>query len=156
MKEELKLLIKVMSNRDQFKWETSISHLVHRTPDFTADGDSSLYVAGGFSLFLKFWWYLDWPEDIKARNIREIKKDKSGRLISINVLEYANILLNFAASLVAIENLKKDELLQHEHPVALLRADNMSADSWTRKASSSSVTRKALMRLQCALLLNNL
>eukprot|EP00957_Ditylum_brightwellii_P203607 15335418-Ditylum_brightwellii.AAC.1 len=31
----------------------------------------------------------------------------------------------------------------------------MSADSWTRKAPSSSVTGKALMRLQCALLLNN-
>eukprot|EP00957_Ditylum_brightwellii_P090084 6860769-Ditylum_brightwellii.AAC.1 len=86
MKEKLKLLTKVMSNRDQFKWETPIAHLVHRTPDFTADGDSSLVAAGGFSLSLKLWWYLDWSEDIKARSIREIKKDKSGKLISINVL----------------------------------------------------------------------
>eukprot|EP00957_Ditylum_brightwellii_P050317 3815904-Ditylum_brightwellii.AAC.1 len=83
------------------------------------------------------------------RNIREIKKDKSGKLISINVLKYTTILLNFAASLVAIENLKKDELLQHEHLVVLIRADNMSDDSWTRKASSSSMAGKALMRLQC-------
>eukprot|EP00957_Ditylum_brightwellii_P080601 6130149-Ditylum_brightwellii.AAC.1 len=80
MKKELKLLIKVMGNRDQFKWETPIVHLVPRTPDFTADGDSSLDAAGGFSLFLKLWWHLDWPEDIKARNIRETKKDKSGKL----------------------------------------------------------------------------
>eukprot|EP00957_Ditylum_brightwellii_P044858 3402785-Ditylum_brightwellii.AAC.1 len=95
-----------MSNRDQFKWETPIAHLVSRTPDFTADGDSSLDSAGGFYLFLKFWWYLDWPEDITARSIREIKKDKSGKLISINMLEYATIILNIAVSLVAIENLK--------------------------------------------------
>eukprot|EP00957_Ditylum_brightwellii_P070267 5337855-Ditylum_brightwellii.AAC.1 len=76
MKEELKLLIKAMSNRDQFKWETPIAHLVPRTPDFTADGDLSLDAAGAF--------------------------------------------------LVAIGNLKKNRLLQHEHPVVLIRADNMS------------------------------
>eukprot|EP00957_Ditylum_brightwellii_P148135 11278086-Ditylum_brightwellii.AAC.1 len=38
MKEELTLLITVMSNRDQFRWETPIEHLLPRTPDFTADG----------------------------------------------------------------------------------------------------------------------
>eukprot|EP00957_Ditylum_brightwellii_P209216 15360845-Ditylum_brightwellii.AAC.2 len=85
-----------------------------------------------------------------------MKKDKSGKLIFVNVLEYATILLNFGASLAVIENLRKEGLLQYKHSVILIRADNMSADSWTRKASSSLVARKALMRLQCALLLNNL
>eukprot|EP00957_Ditylum_brightwellii_P108508 8276532-Ditylum_brightwellii.AAC.1 len=59
MKEKLKLLIKVMSNRNQFKWETPIAHLVPRIPQFNADGDSSLDGVGDFSLYLKFWWYLD-------------------------------------------------------------------------------------------------
>ena len=92
MKEELKLLIKVMSNGDQFKQETPIAHSVPRTPDFTTDGDSSLHAAGGFSLSLKFQWYLDWPEHIKARNIKEIKKDNSGKLISIILYHYSFIL----------------------------------------------------------------
>ena len=41
------------------------------------------------------------------------------------------------------------------YPTVLIRADNKSAESWSLKASNASITEKALMRLQCCLMINN-
>ena len=45
-----------------------IAHLVPRDPDFTGKGDACLDGAGGYSEDLAFWWYFDWPDDIKKEN----------------------------------------------------------------------------------------
>jgi hypothetical protein len=134
---------------------TPIAHMVPRDPDYGSDGDSSLTAAGGFSIGLRFWWHLIWPAEIQARNIREMKRDKDGKLISINMLEYATVLMNYAASTVAIQELEQQGKLKHKYPVVLIKADNTAAESWTKKASSSSLSGKALMRLQCAMMIQN-
>jgi hypothetical protein len=75
-----------------------------------------------------------------------MKKGKDGKLIFINILEYITVLINYAASIVAINEIKEREGLSHEYPVILIRADNTTAESWAKKASHSSKTGKAIMR----------
>jgi hypothetical protein len=50
-----------------------ISHPIDCTPSGTAFSDSSLVAAGGYSLYLHFWWYLEWPQFITARTLTHIK-----------------------------------------------------------------------------------
>ena len=104
--QEIKLLIIVLSKPKLYKWETPIAHLVRREPDFKAWGDSCLYAAGGFCLDLKFWWQLDWPEEIYSKTLKFVRNNKKGELISINLLEYATILITYAACTVAFEEIK--------------------------------------------------
>ena len=47
---------------------------------------------------MKFWWWHDWSEKIKNRTLRFIKDGKSGKLININVLEYATVIIKYAVS----------------------------------------------------------
>ena len=42
------------------------------------------------------------------------------------------------------------------HPLLLIKADNTTAESWAKKASSSSVIGKGLMRVQCNLMIQYL
>ena len=88
-----------------------MAHIVPRDPDYDADGDSSLTAAGGFSIALQFWWHLGWPKEIQVRNIRKLKRDKDGKLIFINILEYITIILNYAAAIVATTEIKEIQLL---------------------------------------------
>ena len=84
------------------------------------------------------------------------KKDPgTGELISINLLEYATIIINFAAATLSI--ITRPTLLSKGNPFpALLNwADNMSANSWTRKSCTASYAGRCLSRLLCSLCLNN-
>eukprot|EP00957_Ditylum_brightwellii_P012036 909237-Ditylum_brightwellii.AAC.1 len=126
--------------------------MIPRDPDFVADGDSSLFAAASFSTKLQFWWHLEWPEEVQARNINEMKRDKDRKLISINVLEYITVILNYVATIASIQGLRNRGLLHHPHVVVLIKADNTAAESWAKK-SCSSVIGKALMRLQAALMI---
>ena len=90
----------------------------------------------------------------------KIKNNKSGKLITINVLEYAVVIISFAASTVAVnERLQKPSdstlALQHSYPIVLNKVDNTSAESWTTKACKSSLTGKALAEVFCSLMINN-
>ena len=57
-----------------------------RTPFAKSVGDSSCEGGGGFSIKLRFWWHLLWPEKVYKRMKVFAKNNKKGRLISINVL----------------------------------------------------------------------
>eukprot|EP00957_Ditylum_brightwellii_P130245 9935629-Ditylum_brightwellii.AAC.1 len=127
--------------------------MIPRDPDFVADGDSSLFAAGGFSTQLQFWWHLEWPEEIQARNIKEMKRDKEGKLISINILEYITVILNYVVCIASIQDLRNRGLLHQLIVLVLIKADNTAAESWTKKASCSSVIGKAIMHLQAALMI---
>jgi hypothetical protein len=50
-------------------WETPIAHIVPREPTATAFGDSSLEGAGGYSIGLKFWWHISFPDEVKRRTL---------------------------------------------------------------------------------------
>ena len=100
MKRELQMLRDIFSNPTDYPWTVPIAHLIPRDPTFSAWGDSSLYAAGGFSLDLQFWWYLDWPPVIELRTLKYYsvsRKDPvTNELISINLLEFAVIIINYA------------------------------------------------------------
>ena len=104
-------------------WITPIAHMIPRTPSFSACGDACLYGGGGFSLDMKFWWHLKWPEEIKGNTKLFLSDNKSGKMISINVLEYATIILNYAAALTVLEY---DGVGDDIYPVLLNWADNTS------------------------------
>ena len=82
-----------------------------------------------------------------------IKCDKEQN-ISINLLEFAAIIINYAAATEALK--ENPRLCDHSHPTLLNWADNRSADSWTRKsAASSNLIGKGLAQIMCGLQLGN-
>ena len=47
---------------------------------------------------MKFWLYIEWPKKNSNKTLIFIRWNKTGKLISINVLEYAAELINYVAS----------------------------------------------------------
>eukprot|EP00978_Attheya_sp_CCMP212_P034780 scaffold147657_cov25-Attheya_sp.AAC.1 len=149
------MLQAIVNQPDKFEWSSPIAHLLERLADYAAWGDSSLYAAGGFSLDLKFWWQIVWPQSIQDRNITTIKirDPKTGETISINALEYATVIINYAAaSQVVAEN---TDSTAPQYPVLLNWSDNTAAISWTKKMCKSSEGGKALSRILCGQMINN-
>ena len=140
LRAELNLLTVIFSNPHQFKWEIPIRHLISTDYDCTVLGDACLEGEGAFCDELGFWYFIEWPDMIKARTIKA--KIKHSELVSINCLEFVIIIISYNAVLDAIELL--GVLTEIPHPKTLILADNTAADSWTRKIASSSVIGKAL------------
>ena len=109
-------------------WETPITHIIQRTPSATAYGDSSLEGAGGYSIGLKFWWHIEFPKEVKLRSLLHRKDNKDGQLVSINVLEFVTVIVNYIASLHVITT---TSLINDPYPVILNITDNALALSWT-------------------------
>jgi hypothetical protein len=154
MRDELRL-IRLALTSPNLRKSTPIAHLIPRTPDAAAWGDSSLDAAGGFSTDMQFWWYLEWPQAIRERTLRNISDGRNGQLIDINCLEYATILINYAASIHYWCTLNQRTHLNIEYPSVLLWADNIAAETWAIKGCKRSRAGRCLGRLQCALMLNN-
>jgi hypothetical protein len=129
-----------------------IAHLVDRDPSGIAWSDSSLDAAGGYSINMKFWWYIEWPQEIKQFTLRFVKNNADNTLISINVLEYAGLIINYVAATYFYH---LDPNPTDPYPSVLLYADNTTAESWAIKACKRSFLGRALGRLQCALMINN-
>ena len=152
LRKEIKLVHDALTCNWIDPWRP-IGHMIPRDPSGTAWSDSSLHAAGGFSYEMGFWWYIRWPDDIQERTLKFVSSDKDGTLITINALEYASLIINYVAA---------THVLVHEcpsadnpHPMVLLYADNTAAESWMKKASSSSDGARALGYIQAALMMNN-
>jgi hypothetical protein len=105
-------------------WESPIAHVISRMPTFTTFGDSCLKGAGGYSLSLGFWWHLPLPEEVKLPRLLHKRDNADGLLISINVLEFVTVIINYCAALhtVLTKNPTSDP-----YPVLLNVIDNASA-----------------------------
>ena len=68
-------------------WTTPIAHMIPRAHSFSTCGDDCLFGGGGFSVELKFWWHLEWPQKIQKNTKLLLHDNSSGKFISINVLE---------------------------------------------------------------------
>ena len=130
-----------------------IGHLIKRSPSAVGYSDSSLHAAGGYSLDMGFWWYIEWPQEIQRATLRFIYTDANGNLVSINALEYASLIINYVASTYVMT--KVAPCPGDPHPVVLLKADNRTAESWLIKASKSSQAGRALGYVQAAFMINN-
>ena len=155
MKSEIKLITYLLENPDLYRWESPIAHRAEKDPDSLTYGDACLYGGGGFSTDLGFWWQIDWPEEIQKRTLIHIKDGKSGKLISINVLEYLVVIINYAATSVCYQESAKEKTNGIEYPTNLNLVDNTSADAWTSKMCTKSKEAKSLATILCSMMINN-
>jgi hypothetical protein len=152
LRHELRLIERALGSPD-ISIRRPIGHIVPRDPSGTAWSDSSLLAAGGYSVDMKFWWYIEWPEEVQRQTLKYIKNNKDQKLISINVLEYAGVIINYIASTHYFREHKNDP--EDPYPTVLLYADNTTAEAWTIKACKKSMIGRSLALLQCALMINN-
>ena len=161
-KEEIKILVTILSDKNRFKWEIPIAHTIPKEPDCESWGDACLTGGGGFSSNANFWWETKWPEDTAKRTLKFFSTKKKKRqqkdghandgLIDTNSLEHAVMIVNHAASAQAHkENTDENKSPQ---PVMLNHADDTSAKAWTRKAAKHSKGAKALNRILARLMMN--
>jgi hypothetical protein len=81
------------------KWEMPIAHLIPQTPFATSLGDSLLEGAGGFFITLVLWWHICFPDEVVQRTLRFKTNNDNGLLVSINVLEFVTVIINYCAAL---------------------------------------------------------
>ena len=130
VRDELAFITKVFSDPSTYRWESPMAHLIKREHDYETFQDSCLKGAGGFSPPFRFWWIVEWHEQVVLRT--KLPRNSIHR-ISINLLEYAAIIIGLAGSIVAWEMLPPAS--RPSHPMVLLWTDNTTAKSWTKKIS---------------------
>jgi hypothetical protein len=152
MRKELDFIQQALRPDSGINFKTPIAFLIPRTPTALAFGDSSLLACGGYSTEFKFWWHLAFPQEIVEKTLLHIKSKQDNRLISINVLEYVTVILNYCGSLVALN--QDGGVADDPHPTVLCVTDNTSAKNWTLHTSKTSIIGRALARFFCGLLIN--
>ena len=121
-------------------------------PTFTTFGDSCLKGAGGYSLSLGFWWHLPLPEEVKLPRLLHNRDNADGLLISINVLEFVTVIINYCAALHMV--LTKNPT-SNPYPVLLNVTNNALALSWTTGACRKFRIGCLLACFFCSLLINS-
>jgi hypothetical protein len=133
------------------KWETPIAHLIPQMPFATTIRDSLLEGARGFSITLGFWWHILFPDKVVQHTLQFKTSNNNGMLVSINVLEFMMVIINYCATLhVVWTSLITDD----PHPVTLNVTDNSSALSWTLHTCKRSKIGKMLAHFFCSLLID--
>ncbi len=134
-------------------WETPITHIIPRMPTVMASGDSCLKGMGGYSISLGFWWHLPFPEEVIQWTLIHKKDNSDGLLISINVLEFVTVIINYCASLHLFTTMN---ITVNLHPVVLSKTTNASALSWTINHTCwKSKNARLLAQFFCSLLINS-
>jgi hypothetical protein len=121
-------------------------------PTFITFGDSCLEGAEGCSLFLSFWWHLPFPEEVKLRMLLHKQDNLDSPLISINVLEFVTIIINYCAALHMVLSTNPTN---NPYPVLLNITNNLSALSWNTGACCRSRIGCLLACFFCLLLINS-
>jgi hypothetical protein len=99
MRQEIEFFCKKLLPNSGICWESPIAHMIPRMPTFIIFGDSCLKGAGGYSLSLGFWWHLPFPEEVKLCTLLHKQDNVGSRLISINILEFVPVIINYCAAL---------------------------------------------------------
>jgi hypothetical protein len=152
MRQEIEFFREKLLPESNIAWETPIAHIIPRTPTFISFGDSCLEGAGGYCISLGFWWHIPFPEAVIQRTLKHKKDNKDGLLISINVLEFVTVIINYCA---ALHFIKTTSATNDPYPVLLNVTDNASALSWTTGACKKSKVGRLLARFFCSLMINS-
>ena len=152
MQQEIKFFRKKLHPSSGILWETPIAHIIPRMPPATAFGDSCLEGAGGYSVSLEFWWHVAFPEKVIQCMLIYKKDNTEGLLVSINVLKFITVIINYCASLhmIITTNITEDP-----YPVLLNVTNNTSALSWTNHTCRKSKMGRLLACFFCSLLINS-
>ncbi|KAL7489748.1 hypothetical protein ACHAW6_015468 [Cyclotella cf. meneghiniana] len=152
MRAEIDFLVEALEEDSGVKWETTIAHMIKRDPTAPAHSDSCLDGGGGYSIQLSFFWYLTWSRPVYLRTIKFISDQSNPKFVSINVLEFVSVIINYCAALTVIET---TDFTDDPWPVLLTWCDNMSAVRWVTHACLKSEIGRALGRFFCALLMDS-
>jgi hypothetical protein len=151
MRQEIEFFRDKLQPNSTIFWETPIAHIIPQTPTVTAFGDSCLKGAGGYSIELGFWWRIAFPKEAKQRTFLFKSDNKDRTPISINVLKFVMVIINYCSSLHVITS---TSFTEDPHPVLLSITDNTSALSWTTGACRRSKIGCRHARFFCSLLIN--
>lgn len=83
LKQELTFIERMLSD-DTIELSTAIGHIVDRDHDWVQWADSCKSSGGGWSEDLKYYWFLEYPDEVQSRARLESSKQKG--YISINAL----------------------------------------------------------------------
>lgn len=147
MKNELKLIWELLGD-PSVKWESPISHMVHRDPTFISWSDDCLDQTGGFSVNLNYIWHVEFSKEIKDRTIRFVLAGPNQ--IGINVLEFVGNIISYAAALTVISECHSTD---DPFPILLNYTDIRSSIKWIRLRTSSPIGR-CLALFLCFLLID--
>jgi hypothetical protein len=151
MRQEIEFIREKLLPESNIAWETLIAHIIPRTPTFTSFGDSSLEGAGGYCISLGFWWHIPFPEAVIQLTLKRKKDNKDGLLISINVLEFVTVIINYCEALHFVTTTSATD---DPYPVLLNVTNNASALSWTTGACKKSKVGRLLAWFFCSLMIN--
>lgn len=140
-------------------WETPISHIIPREPEFHTKGDACLDSGGGWSTDLLFWWYLEWPDDLKNKTLK-YREPGTDTLLTINVMEYLVAIVDYACASFQWRRYLRGEIIfkkviNNPYPVVLNWADNKSAVRWLTTLAYKTKYGKALSKIHGALNFGN-
>ena len=110
-------------------------------PATVAADDSCLDGGGRYSIKLRCWWHLVFPEKVALRTLKHLTNNKDKKLISINALEFVTVITNCCAAVVVFET---DVITDDPYTVLLNLTDNTNALNWTMHACKDSLIRKHL------------
>jgi hypothetical protein len=152
MRQEIEFFREKLLPKSGIYWESPIAHIIPRMPTFITFGDSCHKGAGGISLSLGFWWHLPFPEEVKLRILLHKRDNADSLLISINVLKFVTVIINYCAALHMVLSINPTN---DPYPVLLNVTDNLSALSWTTGACCKSRIGRLLACFFCLLLINS-
>jgi hypothetical protein len=152
MHQEIEFFREKILPNSKICWESLIAHIIPRMPTFITFGDSCLKGARGYSLSLDFWWHLPFPEEVKLQTLLHKRDNTDGLLISINVLEFVTIIINYCDALHIVLSTNP---MNDPYPVLLNVTDNTFALNWTMGACCKSRIGCLLARFFCLLLINS-
>ncbi len=101
---------------------------------------------------LGYWWHLPFPEEVIQQTLMHRKDNKDGQLISINILEFVTVIINYFASLHVF---MMRSIMNDPHPVLLNMTNNASALSWINHTCRNSKLGRLLAQFFCSLLINS-
>ncbi len=153
MYQEIEFFRKKLLLESNIAWETSITHIIPRMPTFASFGDSCLKGARGYSILLGFWWHIPFSKAVKQRTLLHERDNKDGLLISINVLEFVTVFINYCAMLHIVTT---TSATNDPYPVLLNVTNNASALSWMTCACKKSKVSRLLVCFFCSLMINSL
>jgi hypothetical protein len=152
MAAELEFITQALRPDSGILFESPLAHIITREPMAKMYGDSSLKACGGYCISLEFWWHIEFSSDIKQRTLLHCSDGKDKRFVSINVLEYITVIINYCATWTA---LAEGDYTDDPHPVILSVTDNTSALNWTLHTAKSSLIGRALARFFCGIMMDS-
>jgi len=145
----INLLHDVFSNRS-ISWAAKMPFIILRDPHAVSAGDASEIGGGGHNHKLRCWFDVIWSaETLRRIALPDGHKDK----LQINVLEFAMVVLQFAAFVVRLDTLSEEELLavfpdgMPVLPVLLCVTDSTASKSWAARVTSKSRRAQSLIAI---------